>query len=229
MWAFLRLAFGALLGQKSGTRRDGPRGGPMLRVPATRVTLGGRRVRVRAFDLELLPVSNADWLRFCQETGAPHAPWMFKPGFSDPDQPVVGVTAAEARRYCRWAKRRLPTEAEWLAAIGPARYPWGDAPPNAARACFAKRAGGRALSAGTPAGTPDLVMVDGRPARPEGAGPHGHLDLVGLVLEHLERPDGRPGTIGRGGFWGSPDPHRELRVELALNERSTGLGFRCAR
>lgn len=204
----------------------------MRPVPATRVIVGGRPRRVRAFELELHPVTNADYLRFCQQTGTVHAPWMFKPGFSDPDQPVVGVTAAEARRYCRWAGKRLPTEAEWLAAVGPARYPWGDSPPNAARACFAKRASGRAPTTGTPAGTPDLVAVDGRPARPESVGPHGHFDLVGLVLEHLERSDGRaghPGTVARGGFWGSPDPHRELRVELAEDERSTGLGFRCAR
>lgn len=204
----------------------------MRRVPAARVTLDGRSHRVRAFDLELHPVTNADYLRFCQQTGAAHAPWMFKPGFSDPEQPVVGVTAAEARRYCRWARKRLPTEAEWLAAVGPARYPWGDAQPNRARACFAKRSAGRALTTGTPAGTPDLVLTNGKPTRPESAGPHGHLDLVGLVLEHLERAENtgsRPGTVARGGFWGSPDPHRDLRVELADGECSTGLGFRCAR
>jgi iron(II)-dependent oxidoreductase len=43
----------------------------------------------------------------------------------DPDQPVIHVNAWEAEAYCRWAKRRLPSAAQWEHAATTAGMPWG--------------------------------------------------------------------------------------------------------
>ena len=119
----------------------------------------------------------------------------------EPDQPVVHVNWHEADAWCRWAGRRLPSEAEWEFAAtmrpGPhgqmvkACYPWGDEAPTPAHANL----DGYALGGGD--------VAD----HPGGDNPWGVRQLIGNVWEWTND------TFGPyPGF--SPDDYKEYSQPL---------------
>jgi len=88
------------------------------------VFIGGRAEEVQgparsvylADDLyvEKTLVTNARYRRFVETTGVTPPPDpMEQPTSLDPDGPVEDVTWHDAVAYCRWARKRLPTEDEW--------------------------------------------------------------------------------------------------------------------
>jgi len=140
----------------------------MIRIPAGPFIMGsdsGRdderpahTVSLAAFEIDRLPVTNAEFARFLEGRGAVDTQgrryfdwddrdarihrvagvWRADKGFED--HPVVEASWLGALVFCQSVGKRLPTEAEWeKAARGTdaRRYPWGDEMPTAARARFA--------------------------------------------------------------------------------------------
>jgi iron(II)-dependent oxidoreductase len=105
-----------------------------------------------------------------------------------PFVPILHVNWHEAQAFCRWAGRRLPTEPEWeLAASGheKRRFPWGDSPPDAARANL----DGRSLRV-------DVAAL------PDGDSPFGCRQMIGNVWEWTDTRFGPfPGFVA--------DPYKE--------------------
>jgi iron(II)-dependent oxidoreductase len=72
-------------------------------------------VELGAFEIDRLPVSNREYARFVEETGAePPMYWGEEPPAAE--LPVIHVSWDEADAFARWAGGRLPTEQEWEAA-----------------------------------------------------------------------------------------------------------------
>jgi len=202
-----------------------------------------RSVYLDAFAIDEVEVSNGRYMVFVQATGHRNPPHPYKTGLLTSaagieNLPVVQVTWYDAKAYCAWAKKRLPTEAEWeKAARGTdgRRFPWGNEDPTPTRANFDREWDGDKTLA--PVGS-----------LPEGASPYGVKDMAGNAREWvqdwydqnyykqapLQNPQGPDRGVVRsirGGSWHSPlnDVTAASRGRGGFALQTHGTGFRCAR
>ena len=184
-------------------------------TPADKYHSAPTTVSLTNFWIDKYQTTNAQYQQYLNETGA-QAPEIS----GEDNQPVRGVTWEQASAYCGWAKKRLPSEAEWEAAgrgsgSGPQLYPWGNDPTD----------GGNTFN---------LPDQDTYPVGSQffNESPFGVFDMVGNVWEWVGEPydtvqDGH--KILRGGRFGLP---QDLAYRLVIAPDDTRYikfaGFRCA-
>jgi formylglycine-generating enzyme required for sulfatase activity/tRNA A-37 threonylcarbamoyl transferase component Bud32 len=217
----------------------------MVHVPAGEFTMGSdegesdeqpiHTVYLDDFYIDETEVTNAQY-RACVEAGACSVPldttYYDKADYAQ--HPVIYVSWNDADAYCRWAGRRLPTEAEWeKAARGTdgRTYPWGEG-IDCDHVQYGE-CGGRTVPVGS---------------KPQGVSPYGALDMAGNVWEWVADwydsgyysqspgrnppgPDSGEYRVLRGGAW----PNSQWNARCAVRDkdlpelRDSDVGFRCAR
>jgi formylglycine-generating enzyme required for sulfatase activity len=223
----------------------------MVLVPAGEFTMGSstgdaderppHQVYLDSFLIDKYEVSVGEYATFLQEAGNhPPSDWKTMNQLAHKKRPVSNVDWADAGAYCKWAGKRLPTEAEWeKAARGTdgRLYPWGNEPPTSRHANYGQT-GSSNHAALAPVGSFE-----------EGKSPYGTYDMAGNVWEWVSdwydfdyykatpsrNPEGPPtgGYKGiRGGSWNSSP--RALRSADRYWDppsfRSQYFpGFRCAK
>ena len=157
----------------------------------------------------------------------------------NPNEPVCHVSYYEADAYCRWANKRLPTEAEWEKAAcwdenGQEKrvFPWGNDAPTPDRCNLLESNRWACMDIGT---------------YPQGSSPAGCQQMIGDVWEWTASEfTGYPGfrsgfdeyndkwfanqKVLRGGSFGTPEIsiRASYRNFFRLDERWMFSGFRCA-
>jgi formylglycine-generating enzyme len=189
--------------------------------------VAGQRTELGAFQIDRTEVRVSEY-RNCVDDGACAPPAVANgcnwnaPGRGE--HPVNCVNWDQARSYCEWIGKRLPTEQEWeKAARGTdgRTYPWGDEGPSCDVAVMTGAEG-----PGCGEGTAPVASRD------RGRSPYGLFDMAGNVFEWTGSlyVSGGEARVLRGGSWkNDADAIRTSHRQGALpNVRDAAVGFRCA-
>ncbi len=228
----------------------GDEGREMVQIPEGPFTMGSHdgdpdeapehQVFLKGFFLDRKEVTQEEYLRFAKMTKRPTPRIeVFEDDQSkllQPEFPAMSVSWDEAVAYCRWAGKRLPTEAEWEKAgrgEGRRKYPWGDKFVTNAVNLDGSEDGYKYLA---PPGSFEA-----------GRSPYGLYDMTGNVAEWVadsydenyykkspyrdpKGPDNADLKVVRGGSWRETEHNARLSKRFAAKRWRTDItiGIRCA-
>ncbi len=209
--------------------------GDMIEIPPGNFLYGDdkKQVSLPAFKIDKTEVRVAAYAK-CVQSGKCSSPgtgqycnW----GKSDQnDHPINCVNWNDAKAYCEWAAKRLPTEQEWeKAARGTdgRTYPWGEQEPTCDRVIMDLDTdfGNENEGCGKNGTWPVCSKTAGN-------SPYGLCDMAGNVWEWTADWYTVNSTrVLRGGSWNFVDssPFRAAgRLDDNPAGRFSGFGFRCA-
>lgn len=224
---------------------------------------GRKKVTVSSFYIDRFEITNKEYRDFLSDLSgekrekrrpdstawdeaASRANWRtYFYGSERSDYPVVAVTWNDAKEYCKWEGKRLPTEAEWEYAARAGRvggvYPWAGFSPRDPQGRYlanfnpgrqGQAADGYAFTAPVgsyPANQWGLHDVAGNVAEwVEDAYTPSYSPLSGLDPVYKDPEEDR--RVVRGGSWSSNAFQIGVGVRnyQAKDNASARIGFRCA-
>ncbi|HIJ49444.1 MAG TPA: SUMF1/EgtB/PvdO family nonheme iron enzyme [Nitrospinae bacterium] len=136
-----------------------------------------------------------------------------------PQCPAMGINWNQARKYCQWAGKRLPSEEEWEAAArgnSTNTWPWGNEFLPQHANTFGKEDGYLSVA---PVASFDV-----------GASPYGIMDMTGNVWEWVQTKN-KGLQIVKGGGWTSYNNQSKIsfRNKVDAKLKNPTFGFRCQR
>ena len=198
-------------------------------------------VELATFFIDRTEVTNASFAAFAtmadlHDIAMPTYPKVreFK-NAAEPDKPVAGLAWAEARAYCRFLGKELPTSEQWEKSMrGGIMLPGNVLNPAPLRNLpWARRIEPVPARLKDTGHSPAAVG-----ATPGDTSPYGVVDLAGNVQEwtdSLAMGQGGPGfRVARGGDWDEVSSEDLVDFMAIENPKPAGtkvfiLGFRCAR
>ncbi len=211
-------------------------------------------VYLDAFYIDKYEVTNLDYARFIEATGA-RPPWDWPQGkilSGEEKLPVANVNWFEATDYCKWLGKRLPTEAEWEKAarggLDRNRYSWGDNEVLLSESNKLEQTPGRTTNTPVPAALGRNSSMAVGSFSPNG---YGLYDVIGNVMEwtsdwydsnyyaFMPKQNPRGPETGRyrsvrGADWADGGGGGDTKLSSYRNfadpdARSLTIGFRCAK